>query len=176
MGESSRHLDSLYQEILLDHHRDPRNFGEILDADCHSQGFNPMCGDKVEVSLKFSPERKVLLEGKFKGQGCSICMASASMMMEEVNGKPLSDILESVQCIRDVMQAKREDSALEGDLASLAGVKRFPVRIKCVLLPWTTLKAAIEKGCTAMRKHSIDDFASKLGPDSFVTEEGDQIS
>ncbi len=145
-------LDHLYQDILMDHHRDPRNFGKLDAPDCESEGYNPMCGDRVLVSLKFSPERKQLMDCRFQGEGCSICMASASIMMEEVEGKSLVEILEDIQKIRDVMQSKEESGSIEGDMAALVGVRRFPVRIKCALLPWTTLKEAIEKGCTAVAK------------------------
>ena len=143
-------LDHLYQEIILDHHRDPRHFGKLETPDCESEGFNPMCGDRVCVSLKFSPERKTLLDGRFSGEGCSICMASASIMMEEVNGKNVVDILKQVQNFRETLTSPEESSTLEGDLSALVGVRRFPVRIKCALLPWTTLKEAVEKGCTAV--------------------------
>ncbi len=158
-------LDQLYQEIILDHQRDPRHFGEIEQADCRSEGFNPMCGDRVCVSLKFSPERKVLVEGKFSGEGCSICMASASMMMEEVNGRKVFDILDQVQSFRKSLTSD-EGSEMEGDLAALAGVKRFPVRIKCALLPWTTLKEAVEKGCTAVLRLSHQEAESVAMPES----------
>lgn len=144
-------LNQLYQEILMDHYRDPRNFGELSDPDCRAEGFNPMCGDRVEISLRFSPDKKCLLEQRFKGEGCSICMASASMMTEEISGKSIAEILHQVQGVRDHLQGKSSE-AFEGDLAALEGVRRFPVRIKCALLPWTTLRDAIEKGCSVVRK------------------------
>lgn len=149
--ENSNHLDSLYQEIILDHHKDPRHFGELKDANRSAEGFNPMCGDRVNVQLKVDEQGSCVLDQAFSGEGCSICMASASMMTEELEGLDLKQALKKVQLVRDVMQGKEESSKIEGDLEALAGVKNFPVRIKCALLPWTTLNKAIED-CPVMEK------------------------
>lgn len=137
-------LDALYQEIILDHHESPRNFGAVEKPDRTAEGFNPLCGDRVSLGLKIDGG-SCLAEIRFKGEGCSICMASASMMTDAVKGCPLSEVSGKIQAFRDVMQGQGNPEALGEDLRALEGVKRFPVRIKCALLPWTTLKDAIEK-------------------------------
>jgi len=139
-------IDSLYQDILLDHQQDPRNFGEMNDANRKFEGFNPVCGDRVVVYLKVNGEQ--IEEAKFTGEGCSICMASASMMTEEIQKKSTSQVLNQVQDFRKHMQGEATETKFDGDLKALDGVKRFPVRMKCAILPWTTLKEAIEKGAS----------------------------
>ena len=151
-AEPQNSLNRLYQDILIDHHREPRNFGKLESADCHAEGFNPMCGDRVELSLQFSPDKKRCVAQKFSGQGCSICMASASMMTEEIEGKSIADILQLAEKLRLVLLSKESEETIGGDLKALLGVKQYPVRIKCALLPWSTLKDAIEKGCAVIRK------------------------
>ena len=138
-------LNALYQDILLEHHQDPRNFGEMVRPDRQAEGYNPLCGDRVCIQLKIDPQKPgKIAQIKFKGEGCSICMASASMMTEEVAGHEMSEITASISNFRQMMQGQKDGSVFEGDLRSLEGVKRFPVRIKCALLPWMTLKDALE--------------------------------
>lgn len=137
-------IEALYREVILDHHRHPRNFGALPGADAKVEGFNPLCGDRVEVALKVQ-DGKVLSECRFQGEGCSICMASASMMTEEVLGKTLDQASEQVENFRALMKGEECPLGVEGDLESLVGVRNFPVRIKCALLPWTTLAQGIEK-------------------------------
>ena len=136
-------LVALYQDIILEHRKDPRNFDAMEDADCRAEGFNPLCGDRVTIALKYDGEK--VKKCAFQGEGCSICMASASMLTEEIEGKKRTEALNDVQNFRDCMQSK-EDCEIEGDLEALKGVRNFPVRIKCALLPWTTLKDALEAG------------------------------
>lgn len=136
-------LGQLYQDIILEHSKDPRNFGSLEKPDRHQEGFNPLCGDRVILDLKFDSAQNTLCQIRFKGEGCSICMASASMMTEEVCNQELSCVLKKIEQIRNLMQGKGE--VIEGDLEALSGVKNFPVRIKCALLPWTTLKQALEE-------------------------------
>lgn len=152
-----RDLDRMYQDIILDHQQSPRNYGKLEKFDCRAEGFNPMCGDRIALNLKFSADQKHLTDQRFTGEACSICMASASMMTEEISGKSVVEILEKIKSFREAMQSKDDGSILEGDMLALAGVKRFPVRIKCALLPWTTLKDAIEKGCAAVRRLTNED-------------------
>lgn len=139
-------IDSLYQDILLDHQQDPRNYGELKETNRKFEGFNPVCGDRVIVYLNVNGEQ--IERAQFTGEGCSICMASASMMTEEIQKKPLAEVLNLVSSFRKHMQGETTQHAFEGDLKALEGVKRFPVRMKCAILPWTTLKDAIEKGAT----------------------------
>lgn len=136
-------LDALYREVILDHHRDPRNFGKLAGAEITEEGYNPLCGDRVEISLKVGEGK--LAACMFAGEGCSICMASASMMTEEVQGKPLPEVQEIIDGFRALMKGEECPLAVEGDLESLVGVRNFPVRIKCALLPWTTLHNALLK-------------------------------
>jgi len=136
-------LDGLYREVILDHHRDPRNFGSLEGADVTVEGYNPLCGDRVELGVKIQDGK--LSHCMFKGEGCSICMASASMMTEEVIGKPVGEVNDVVQGFRALMKGEECPLAVEGDLESLVGVRNFPVRIKCALLPWTTLNDALKQ-------------------------------
>jgi len=144
MIDKSIQLDSLYQDIILEHRKDPRNFGHLDKPTCRAEGFNPLCGDRVTIELILDEAEKKVKESAFVGEGCSICMASASMLTEEIEGKETCKVLEEIQNLRDVIQDKKDAKAIEGDMEALMGVKNFPVRIKCALLPWTTLKDAIE--------------------------------
>ena len=137
-------LDALYREVILDHHRSPRNFGPLENADVKVEGYNPLCGDRIEIALKML-DGNVLGKCHFRGEGCSICMASASMMTEEVIGKSLSEVESTISGMRALMKGEECPLAVEGDLESLVGVRNFPVRIKCALLPWTTLNDAIRQ-------------------------------
>jgi|SRR5581483_2010629 len=136
-------LDGLYREIILDHYQNPRNRGELSDADAAAHGHNPLCGDEVDVYLKLRDG--ALEEASFTSRGCSISQASASMMTESVKRHPLADVDEMVAAFRAMML---DEGSLERwpemeDLEALQGVKRFPVRIKCALLPWNTLQEAL---------------------------------
>jgi nitrogen fixation NifU-like protein len=137
-------IDALYREVILDHHRHPRNFGALPGADSFVEGYNPLCGDRVEIAIKLGAGG-VLADCRFKGEGCSICMASASMMTEEVLGKSLEQAGEQVDNFRALMKGEECPLGVEGDLESLVGVRNFPVRIKCALLPWTTLAEGLSK-------------------------------
>jgi nitrogen fixation NifU-like protein len=141
MSERSA-IDSLYREVILDHHRDPRNFGALEGATAKVEGYNPLCGDRVEIAVKVSGDK--LIDCRFKGEGCSICMASASMMTEEVMGRALAEVQETIDGFRALLKGEECPLAVEGDLESLVGVRNFPVRIKCALLPWTTLNDAVK--------------------------------
>jgi len=144
MSEKNIALDALYREVILDHHRHPRNFGKLVTADATEEGYNPLCGDRVEIAVKIDANYSVQ-ECMFTGEGCSICMASASMMTEEVVGKPLEEVQETIDGFRALMKGEECPLAVEGDLESLVGVRNFPVRIKCALLPWTTLHNGLLK-------------------------------
>jgi nitrogen fixation protein NifU and related proteins len=136
-------IDALYREVILDHYRNPRNFGSLAGADASVEGYNPLCGDRVELGV--SLRDGTLTSCRFKGEGCSICMASASMMTEELLGRSLDDVHASIAGFRALLKGEECPLAVEGDLESLVGVRKFPVRIKCALLPWTTLSDALKK-------------------------------
>ncbi len=139
-----RGMDQLYGEIILEHQKDPRNFGALEKPDHHEEGFNPVCGDRVEIDIARGVDGSdVIHDIRFCGEGCSICMASASMMTEEVQGKSFQDALRAVEDFRGLMLGQKNPDEIEGDIRALAGVRNFPVRIKCALLPWITLKKAL---------------------------------
>jgi nitrogen fixation NifU-like protein len=138
-------LHDLYQEILFDHYKRPRNFGPLLGADGDAEGHNPLCGDRVQVHVKLDGDR--LEEVRFEGSGCAISTASASMMTEAVRGKTRAEAAALYERFHDVVTgaAAGGDEAL-GELAALAGVREFPMRVKCATLAWHTLRAALEGG------------------------------
>lgn len=137
-------LRELYQEIILDHNRSPRNRRVIPDADAHSEGHNPLCGDQVTVYLKMKDG--VVEEASFEGHGCAISTASASLMTEAVVGKTAEEADRMFEEFRDAVTLD-EVELPEGEtfekLQALAGVKEFPMRVKCATLPWHTLHAAL---------------------------------
>jgi nitrogen fixation NifU-like protein len=141
-------LRELYQEIILDHGRAPRNFRRLEDATCHAHGQNPMCGDILEVFLKLDPDG-VVQDVAFVGKGCAISMASASLMTETLKGKSRQEAetlfrLFHAQCTGEGEQADPADDNEDVErLQVLAGVRAFPVRVKCATLAWHTMHAAL---------------------------------
>jgi len=138
-------LDDLYQQVILDHGRKPRNFHAIDDASGRAEGFNPLCGDRVTVYLKRDDGH--IADAAFTGSGCAICTASASMMTQVVKGKSLADIEMIFERFHEMTTGREftpQQAEALGKLAVFAGVKKYPVRVKCATLPWHTLKAAIE--------------------------------
>ena len=137
-------LDELYKEVILDHYRAPRNKGKLDPHDIALERNNPLCGDEIELFLKFDGES---LEGiAFDGKGCSISQASASMMTEKVKGLSTKDASALAESIKAMMAGEAEGDADQlGDLVSLKGVVKYPVRIKCALLGWNTLVEALEE-------------------------------
>jgi nitrogen fixation NifU-like protein len=138
-------LRELYQQTILDHGRKPRNFGALQDADHEAEGFNPLCGDRIHVFLKLDGEDHV--QGiRFTGSGCTICTASASMMTGSVQGKTTTEIEKLFRGFHDLVVGVGDSkNAPElGKLAVFAGVREFPIRVKCATLPWHTLKAAMD--------------------------------
>ena len=137
-------LDELYKEVILDHYRAPRNKGKLDPHDIALERNNPLCGDEIELFLKFDGES---LEGiAFDGKGCSISQASASMMTEKVKGLSTKEAAALAESIKAMMAGEAEGDADQlGDLVSLKGVVKYPVRIKCALLGWNTLVEALEE-------------------------------
>lgn len=137
-------LEELYKEVILDHYRTPRNKGQLDPHDIALERNNPLCGDEIELFLKFDGEK---LEGiAFDGKGCSISQASASMMTERVKGLPVKEAGTLAETIKRMMAGEEEgDPDALGDLVSLKGVVKYPVRIKCALLGWNTLLEALEE-------------------------------
>jgi nitrogen fixation protein NifU and related proteins len=144
-------LRDLYQEVILDHGRRPRNFGPLPDASHRAEGHNPFCGDKVTVFLSLEDGR--VANVRFDGSGCAISIASASLMTDAIKGKSEVELRAMFDCFQIGMTAKDDDDAAEAlsgldKLAVFAGVREFPIRVKCATLPWHTLVAALD-GATA---------------------------
>jgi len=134
--------NDLYQEVVLEHKRAPRNFGHLPHPTHQAQGTNPSCGDRVAVELLLDGER--VQDIRFSGQGCAICMASSSMMTEAVKGRDIAAAQALQQHFRAVLTGEEDpDEAPLGKLVSLAGVRQYPSRIKCALLGWHALMHAI---------------------------------
>ncbi len=138
--------DDLYREIILDHYRHPRNGQPVEPADASAHGHNPLCGDEVDVSLRLRDGR--LEAVGFAGQGCSISLASASMMTEEVQGRPLAEVLAVLGRFKAMMTEGAEPVDL-GDLEALQGVRRYASRVKCAVLPWNALESGLRQAQAA---------------------------
>ncbi len=141
-------LEELYKEVILDHYRSPRNKGRLDPHDVALERNNPLCGDEIELFVRFDGGT---VEGiAFEGKGCSISQASASMMTEKIKGLPQDQAAAVAASIKRMMTGEEEGDAEElGDLVSLKGVVKYPVRIKCALLGWNTLLEALEEGTSA---------------------------
>ncbi len=146
----------IFGEILADHHESPRNYGALTDASAIEEGYNPLCGDKIKMFVKMETAagagsvQNKLAACTYEGEGCSICMASASILSEMVKTKTVAEIDTLIESFREKMQGKESVEGLpaedaDEDIVALYGIKKFPVRIKCVLLAWTTLKKALHK-------------------------------
>ena len=147
-------FENLYREIILDHYRSPRNRGELGPPAHRTEGFNPLCGDEIVVYTLI--DDGVLSDIKLTGQGCSISQASSSLMSAAVKGKSLKEVRERITAFKQLMTVREahldvadtsEDADLRrlGELAALAGVVKFPVRIKCATLAWNTLAQALDE-------------------------------
>lgn len=139
-------LRELYQEVILDHNRRPRNRRKPTGPARHAEGHNPLCGDNVTVYIQTEGGR--VTDVSFEGQGCAISTASASLMTEAVVGKTLGEAEEVFKSFQSMVTETGEGTARPelGDLEVLAGVREYPVRIKCATLPWHTLQAALRGG------------------------------
>jgi len=137
-------LDELYQSIILDHNKRPRHYGALTAATHQAEGYNPLCGDKVQVYLKIADNSIEAIQ--FESASCAICKASASMMVQALAGEPLGQIDALQSEVREFLEGVSEVSVEKSELAALQGVRNFPARIKCAKLPWDTLAHAIESG------------------------------
>ncbi|MGE5234229.1 MAG: Fe-S cluster assembly sulfur transfer protein SufU [Acidobacteriota bacterium] len=139
-------LRELYQEVLLDHYRRPRNFGPLPGANRTAEGHNPLCGDQLKVYLELAGDR--VAQVHFEGSGCAISTASASLMTEAVEGKTIAETEQLFHRFHDMLTGDPSQEAAEdpelGKLAVFAGVREYPVRVKCATLAWHTLRSALE--------------------------------
>jgi len=139
-------MRDLYQEFILDHHKKPRNYGKLDGANRESEGYNPLCGDRITIYL--AVEDGIIKEVAWEGSGCAICTASASVMTEVLKGKSVEVAEELFGKFRDLVTGDPcETPSIKGlgKLAVFFGVREFPVRVKCATLPWHTLQAALHK-------------------------------
>lgn len=142
-SDRSAQIGALYQELILDHYRRPRNKGELESADQSALMKNPLCGDEIGVHVRFDGD--VVSDLSFSGRGCSISQASASMMTQLVKGKRVEDVEALRSRFREMVMGDAEaadDSSL-GSARALSGVSRFPARVKCALLAWSALERAL---------------------------------
>ena len=136
-------LRDLYQEVILDHNKRPRNFREITPSTHHARGYNPLCGDQIEVWLNV--QNDIIQDIGFTGHGCAISTASASLMTEALRGKSVKEALDLFDTIRTMATTDAPTLMPSGKLAVLAGVRQFPARVKCATLAWHTLTAALAR-------------------------------
>lgn len=147
MPAEHNELRDLYQEVILDHNRHPRNFRALPGANRAAVGHNPLCGDRIQVFLQVADDR---IQGiSFEGSGCAISTASASLMTEALKGKTVAEANELFAGFHELVTKGSENAGDAGDrlgkLAVLAGVREFPIRVKCATLAWHTLAAALEQ-------------------------------
>jgi nitrogen fixation NifU-like protein len=131
-------LEDLYREVILDHYRSPRNRDPLPDPEVTAEGVNPLCGDEVTIELDFDSQKIAAIS--VRGHGCSISQSSGSMMGEAIKGLDRHQVTSLAARFQEMLTAEAENGEFGlGDLEALKGVRRYPVRIKCALLPWTTL-------------------------------------
>jgi len=136
-------LNDLYRDVILDHNRQPRNFGDLEPADASVEGFNPMCGDHLTLRLRLNED--TISEIRFKGEGCAISTASASLMTEAVKGRTRDEALKLFERVHQLLTDDEAPPADElGKLAALSGVREYPARVKCASLCWHTLASALK--------------------------------
>jgi nitrogen fixation NifU-like protein len=140
-------ITELYREVILDHNRHPRNFGRLDPHDAEAKGHNPLCGDRLTVTLNRDGE--AISDLRFEGNGCAISMASASLMTEAVKGKSRAEVAALFQRVHGLLTDGNTGGAELGKLAVLSGVRGFPARVKCASLCWHTLNAALAESDAA---------------------------
>lgn len=144
------HTNSLYQEVILDHNRKPRNYGKLDHASHHAVGHNPLCGDRLDITLQLD-ENDRINNIAFQGESCAICKASASMMTAVVKGKSRSDAETLIHEFRELATGKLDTNQPHhlGRLTVFSGIRDLPTRVKCAILPWHTLHAALNSLASA---------------------------
>ena len=142
----SSELEELYQDVILDHSRRPRNFGELPNASARVHGDNPACGDEISLAVRLGDDGS-LQDIKFSGHGCAISQASASMMTTKLKGKSREETMSILRAFQDLILGQSDDAAPGlGDLRLMQGVRKFPQRVKCAMLAWRALEQALQHG------------------------------
>ncbi len=134
-------MEELYQELIMDHGKNPRNFRVMDDADVIKEGFNPLCGDQITLYLKF--ENDMVVDASFSGSGCAISTASSSLMTQAVKGKSITEVEALFKDFQALAKGESDNADNLGKLVALAGVKQYPMRVKCATLAWHTLLAGV---------------------------------
>lgn len=141
---SSRNLDQLYRSVIMDHYKTPRNKGILEESSVTIDMNNPTCGDVIHLTMKVKDGK--VQDVKFEGEGCSISMASASMMTQMLKGKTVEEALQLGNIISEMMLGNEYDTSIDlGDIEALSGVAKFPARIKCATLAWKAMEQGIEE-------------------------------
>jgi len=136
-------LQDLYQQVIIDHNHNPRNFHEIEHPSHSAKGHNPLCGDKIDIYLTIKDD--IITEVSFTGSGCAISKASSSLMTEALTGKTVKEAQQLFDSVHNMITNGKTDVEDIGKLAVLSGIHKFPARVKCAILPWHTMKNALEK-------------------------------
>lgn len=154
---------ALYQEVILDHNRKPRNYGVLDHASHHAEGLNPLCGDHIDVALAMAGDRVEAIA--FHGESCAICKASASMMTVAVKGKRRDDAQALAREFVDMACGRLDvkDAQHIGRLAVFSGISELPMRVKCAILPWHTLQAAFNAVATTSTEADDDPMHAPMG-------------
>ncbi len=135
-------LSDLYQQVILDHSKSPRNFRPLPEATCAARGHNPLCGDQVTIYLRV--EENVIRDISFQGSGCAISKASASLLTEALKGRPVREVKGLFAQLHALLTTGQGENGGLGKLAVFAGVHKFPARVKCAILPWRAVMSAVE--------------------------------
>ena len=151
-------LEDLYQEVILDHSRRPRNFGELADAAVRVHGDNPACGDEIHLGVKFGSDG-ALQDIKFTGHGCAISQASASLMTIKLKGKSRAEVIDMFRAFHDlVTEETAEAPKMLGDLRLMQGVRKFPQRVKCAMLAWRAVEQVLHQSAGESTISTETDF------------------
>ena len=145
-------LDALYRDVILDYFKNSSHAGELPTAQIKAEGTNPLCGDEMTFYLVLDGSR--ISQARFKGRGCAISQAAASMLAQQVEGKTLREVGQVIEAMKGLMQGKEPDASVDlGDLEALAGVRKFPVRVKCAALSWNVVEQALANQRTQHTAH-----------------------
>jgi nitrogen fixation protein NifU and related proteins len=151
-------LEELYQEVILDHSRRPRNFGDLADAAVRVHGDNPACGDEIHLGVRFGTDGD-LQDIKFTGHGCAISQASASLMTMKLKGKSRLEAIEMLNAFHELVTKEgKEVPKILGDLRLMEGVRKFPQRVKCAMLAWRAMEQALQPNCGGSTISTETDF------------------